>query len=490
MKEIYMNSCDTYFNIIEYGAVGDGCALNTVAIQAAIDDCCKRGGGTVFIPSGQFVTGTIYLKDNVYLHLDHGARLMSSLNMEDYPSIPSMYRCYSGEKVSLKSIIYAEDVTNTGITGTGIIDGRVYELDLQYGVPSFALRPRLIHLRGCRRVLIQNITLQDSATWVQHYKLCEDLRIEGVKVNSRLNKNLKIPRFAEYRGANQDGMDIDSCRNVFISNCHIYSDDDGICLKSRNESLCENVVVTNCIVSTNASAIKLGTESNGGYRNININNCIVYDTRITGIGIMEVDGGICENVNINDITMHNIMGAAIFIRLNERSRPLGNECPVPECGQMRNVRISNVTATNVGGLCYEDDKIGRIGCSIVGMETQYITNISLHNINLTFIGGGSPQSCLQDVPECNNDYPNPCMYGGDLPAYGFYCRYVDGLRLESVDLRLMEKDLRPPIIIHKVINGRIVNILADVYNKTNDVVNLTDCENIKVFDCEKRIKEC
>ena len=485
MKDINMNSCQTSFNIKDYGAVDDGTAINTAAIQNAVNDCYKSGGGTVIIPSGKFVTGTIYLKDNVYLHLDQGARLMSSLNMDDFPSIPSRYRCYTGEKVSLKSIIYAEDVTNTGITGTGTIDGRVYELELQYGVPSFSLRPRLIHLRGCRKVLIQNITLQDSATWVQHYKLCEDLRIEGVNVNSRLNKNIQIPRSAEYRGANQDGMDIDSCRNVFVSNCHIYSDDDGICLKSRTEKPCENVVVTNCIVSTNASAIKLGTESNGGYRNININNCIVYDTRISGIGVMEVDGGICENININNITMHNIMGAAIFVRLNERSHPLSNGSPVPECGKMRNIRISNVTATNVGGLCYDDYKIGRIGCSIVGMEKQYINDVSLHNINLTFIGGGCPESCLQDVPECNNDYPNSRMYGGDLPAYGFYCRYVDGLRLASVDLRLLEKDLRPPIIVHKVLNGRIMNIIADVSSKTNDVVNITASENIEVHDCEK-----
>jgi polygalacturonase len=484
-----MNKHEEIFDIRDYCAIGDGKVLNTATIQAAIDDCHKSGGGTVWISAGKYVTGTIYLKDNVYLRLADGAELLSSLDMEHFPSVSSKYRCYTGEKLTLKSIIYAENASNIGITGTGAIDGRVNELDITFGFPSFSLRPRLIHLRGCKNILIQGITLQNSATWVQHYKLCEDLHIEGVKVNSRQNKNLKKPRFNDHRGMNQDGLDIDSCRNVFVNNCHIYSGDDGICLKSRSEKPCENVVITNCIVSTNASAIKLGTESNGGYRNININNCVVYDTRITGIGVMEVDGGICENININNISMNNIMGAAIFIRLNERSKPLSKEFPPPGIGEMRNVRISNITATNVGGLCYEDNKIGRIGCSIVGTTKQKIKNISLQNIDITFIGGSSPEKCLNEVLEYDHDYPNPRMYQGDLPAYGFFCRHVDSLRLESIDMRVVEKDTRPPVLLDKITHGRIVGLLADTFSETETLVKITASKNINIVDCMKRINE-
>lgn len=486
---MFMSKDGTIFDVRDYNAIGDGKVVNTIAIQRAINACFNSGGGTVLIAAGKYVTGTIYLKDNVCLHLDNSAELLSSLVMDHFPSIPSEYSCYTGEKVTLKAMIYAENASNIGITGTGTIDGRVNELDIEFGFPSFSLRPRIIHLRGCENVLIQGVSLKNSASWVQHYKLCEDLRIEGVRVRSRQNHDLNKSRFADHPGMNQDGLDLDSCRNVHVSNCHIYSGDDGICLKSRSEQPCENIIITNCIVSTNASGIKLGTESNGGYRNININNCIVYDTRISGIGIMEVDGGVCSNVNISNITMDNINGAAIFIRLNERSNPLSKELPAPSVGALRNIRISNVTATNVGGRCYDDDKIGRIGCSISGLPQHKVETISLQNIDITFIGGGSPENALLEVPEQEREYPNPRMFQGDLPAYGLFCRHVDGLVLDNITLKVLEKDTRPPVILDNVINGRITGLLADSYLDAELIIKTIATENITVVDCSKRLNE-
>jgi hypothetical protein len=479
-----MNEVGNIFAVKDFGALGDRVRLDTPSIQAAIDACAESGGGTVLFAPGEFVTGTVYLKDNVRLFLDAGAVLLASTDMDDFPSIPSKYPCYTGELVTLKSLVYAEDAVNIGISGTGTIDGRLEELDLEFGFPSFSLRPRLIHLRGCRRVKVEDVTLRNSATWVQHYKLCEDVVIDGVTVDSRDNPDIEKYRFEDKPGMNQDGLDIDACRNVRISNCHINSGDDGICLKSRAEAICENVTVTNCTVSTNASAIKLGTESNGGYRNITISNCTVFDTRISGIGIMEVDGGVCENVTVGNIAMDNVKGAALFVRLNNRGRPLAADAPAPPSGALRNILISNVAATRIGGRC-GDEKLGtqRIGCSITGIPGHSVEGVTVRDVTIRFIGGGSSQTCLQTVPEKEGDYPYPCTFGGDLPAYGFYCRHVRRLRLEGLNLSVEHKDTRPAIVLDDVRDCRVSGVCADTYAETEGVVCSTDSINVVVNDC-------
>ncbi len=471
------------FSVLDFGACGDRKTMNTAAIQATIDACTAAGGGTVRFSPGAYVSGTVYLKDNVRLHLDAGAVLLASTDMDDFPSIASAYPCYTGEKVTLKSLIYAEDAVNIGIVGSGTIDGRLEELKLAFGFPSFSKRPRLIHLRGCRRVKVKDITLRDSASWVQHYKLCEDVEIDGLTVDSRDNPDIEKTRFADKPGMNQDGLDIDACRNVRVSNCHINSGDDGICLKSRAEAACENITVTNCTVSCNASAIKLGTESNGGYRNIAISNCTVFDTRISGIDIIEVDGGLCENVTVSNIVMDNVKGAAIFVRLCNRGRPLSAADPAPPVGAMRHIQISNVTATRIGGCCGETDQIQRIGCSITGIPGHCIEGVTVRDVTIRFIGGGSPQTCLQSVPEQEHDYPYPLIFGGDLPAYGFYCRHVRRLRLENLTLSVEEKDTRPPVVLDDVQHCHVTDIFADTFAETETVVHSVDSTNVVVSAC-------
>jgi polygalacturonase len=166
-----------------YGAKGDGQTNDTKAIQTAIDNCNLAGGGKVFLHNGQFLSGTVYIKNNVTLYIEAGAVLLGSKNLDDYPVIPSAYQSYKGKYVTNKMLIYAEDANNISICGTGTINGGGDNwVDEPYGSPSFSVRPRIIHFRGCGNVIIRDVTLQNSASWVQSYQSCHNLVIDGITV--------------------------------------------------------------------------------------------------------------------------------------------------------------------------------------------------------------------------------------------------------------------------------------------------------------------
>ena len=467
-------------NVRDYGATGDGTTVDTEAIQRGIDACAESGGGIVDVDPGRYVVGTLRLRSHVCLHLHAGAVLLSSLDLDDFPNTASDYPSYWGTYETYKALLYAEGEQNVGVVGEGAIDGRCDELDIEIGYPSFSLRPRLIHFRGCSRVTVRGIELRNSATWVQHYRLCTDLTISGVTVESRDNPDIEEARFARRFGLNQDGLDIDSCSNVHVSDCHINSGDDAVCLKSRSGVVCENVAVTNCTLSANASGIKLGTESNGGFRNVAISNCTIHDTRMGGISISEVDGGVCENIVVSNIVMDNIKGAAIFVCLNGRGRPLELEGEKPPVGALRNVVISNIIATRIGGITSNDvADFRRIGCSITGIPDHPVRGITVRNCRLRFIGGGSVDTCLAPVPETIDVYPNSRMFGGDLPAYGFYCRHVEDLRLCDLDLHFDEPDTRPAIVLDDVRRARIEGLCAS-HSEGQEPVRLIDTAEVVV----------
>ena len=192
-------------------------------------------------------------------------------------------------------------------------------------------RPYLIRMINCRNILLRDITIMNSPMWVQHYLLCEDVNIDGIKVNSRVNHN-------------NDGIDIDGCQRVRISNCDIVSGDDAIVLKSTLDIPCKNVTITNCVLSSDCNAFKLGTETNGGFQNIVFSNCTIYDTPLAGITLQMVDGGTLERVSVSNITMNNV-GTAIFIRLGNRARPYNDSLPKPGMGKLSHVIIDNIQGT-------------------------------------------------------------------------------------------------------------------------------------------------
>ncbi|UCE17233.1 MAG: glycoside hydrolase family 28 protein [Gemmatimonadota bacterium] len=450
-------------NVRDYGAVGDGFQLDTQAIQRAVDECAK-GGGQVLLPGGTYLSGTIFMKNNVTLHISEGATLLGSTDIEDYPATTSPVRHY-GDSWVLYSLIYGANLENIAITGRGLIDGQggAYKVTTKKKPDRYMNRPYVIRFIDCRHVRVENIRMGNSAMWMQHYLGCEDVTIRGIKVYNHCNKN-------------NDMIDIDGCRNVIISDCIGDTDDDAMTLKSTSERPCENVTITNCILSSHCNAIKMGTESHGGFRNITISNIVVkpseHDSRIYGreeglggISLLIVDGGVMEGVTISNIRIEGTT-SPIFMRLGNRGRTYMGPEVTREVGRIRNVKISNVVATGAD----------TIGCSITGLPEHPIENLTLSNIHITFKGGGTLEDAHKTVPEKPSSYPESTIFG-KLPAYGFYIRHANGVTLDKVNLAFEHVDARPALVCDDVASLDVSGLRALNPQSDESLIRLSDTQD-------------
>ena len=456
-------------NIMDYGAKGDGEFLNTTSIQSAIDQCSKEGGGTVYVPPGNFLSGTIILKSHVSLYLEAGAVLLGSTEIKDYPEIYPEFRSYTDVNYVDKSLIYAEKVVDISIWGRGTIDGQGEEdvFDLP-GRENYKKRPYLIRMVECKQIKISDINIINSPMWVQHYLACDDLSIDGISVNSLVNHN-------------NDGIDIDCCKRVRISNCDISSGDDAIVLKATAPRDCEQVCISNCVLRSQCNAIKLGTESVGGFKDILVNNCAIYDTRLAAIAIEMVDGGTAERIQLHNISAQGTRGG-IFIRLGNRARhhlALGSgggtkyhfkeneKLEKPGMGIMRDISISNFMCTGVD----------EIACSITGIPDYYVENITMRDIQISYNNRGDSGPFNTVVPENESEYPEYSMFG-KLPAYGIYSRHVRNLSFYNIRFTYENEEVRPALIFDDV-QGILLSGLdleqpsgtspAVVYKNTNGI---------------------
>jgi polygalacturonase len=464
------------YDITIYGAVPDGKTIATQAINKAVEACNADGGGVVYVPAGTFLTGTIILKDNVELYLERGSTLLGSTDYADYPLIqPTTYR-------SLKDIhgwaalIYADGAKNIAVRGAGTIDGQGAA---QKGRPEYQEkegdrdgRSRNILLVSCKHICIEGITMRNAAIWNQHYLNCEDLFINGLYVYNHCNRN-------------NDGIDIDGCRRVTMSNCILDSDDDCITLKSTGPAPCEDIVITNCVASSCCNGIKMGTESSGGFCNITISNCVVKPTRcsgsvfrklprnnITGLSLEIVDGGIMQNINIDDIVMYQVQ-APIYIRLGNRARKYADFAPSPGRGIMRNINISNIVAYGSNNLT----------SSITGVPGSIIENVRLNSIQLYNKGGidsGNYFVKASDVPEMEKGYPQPDFWGKCLPASVLFIRHAKNIVITNLNASPEEVDPRTPIVADDV-DGLIINNTEFNSKFTaKKIYEATNAKNVKV----------
>jgi polygalacturonase len=447
------------YNVKDFGARGDGQQPDTRAINEAILAASVNGGGTVWFPAGIYLSFSIHLKSNISLYLDAGAILLADEPSESEggydPPEPNIwgdslrYQDF-GHSHWHNSLIWGENLENVSILGPGLIHGAGL---IRGGNRTPGLGNKAVALKNCRNVIIRDVS----------FLLCGHFCILATAVDNLTVDNLKID-------SNRDGINIDCCRNVRISNCSVNTpNDDAIVLKSSfalgYARVTENLSITNCQVSGYdpgsfldgtfkknqeqapdrggvTGRIKLGTESNGGFRNISISNCVFDHCR--GLALETVDGGILEDINISNLSMSDIVNSPIFIRLGSRMRG-PEDVPV---GRLRRVNISNVTVYNANP---------RYASLIMGIPGHEVEDVKLSNIQILVCGGAPAEQAQGTVPENEDGYPDPRMFG-EIPAYGFFIRHVKGIEMSNVELKLEQEDPRPAFILEDVEEARFLNV--------------------------------
>lgn len=485
------------FDVRDFGATGDGRTLDSDAINRAIEAAAKSGGGVVLFPAGNYLSYTLRLRSYITLQLAAGSTLIAA--EPPAPGKPGGYDAAEpnawtryqdfGHSHFRNSLIWGENLEGVSILGPGRIygrglsrgngrtaapvgapppppapDGLPADVLAADGTFEFSPRPDLvpgpfghpnardrvpdgvankaIALKNCRNVTLRDFSVLHGGHFAILATGVDNLTIDNLLIDT-----------------NRDGMDIDACSNVRISNCSVNSPwDDAICLKSSHAlgeaRVTENVTITGCFVSgfdegtlldgtrkrtwrTRGGPhgrIKLGTESGGGYRNIAISNCVFEHCR--GLALEQVDGGVMEDIVVSNLTMRDVLNAPIFIRLGARLR----RPDTTEPGRVRRILIDNIVASDVSA---------DHGIIIAGLRSRLIEDVVLSNLQFHFFGGGTAVQAARVVPEMEKDYPDPYHFGV-MPSWGLFARHVAGLRLQNVVFKTEKPDARPAVALDNV----------------------------------------
>jgi polygalacturonase len=455
---------EAVYDIRDFGAKSGGKMVCTQSIQRAIDKCAGDGGGTVYLPAGEWLTGTVYLESHVTIRLGAGCVLLGSKNKGDYGR-PRKLRGSEDETFSYWAIFAGKGLQHIAIRGQGTIDGQGINFKYKGGP-----RPKNIYLEGCRDVLIEGVRLRNAGSWMQHYRDCDRLTIRDIAVFNHVSYN-------------NDGLNIDSCRDVTITGCVVDSDDDAVVLKSLSLKPCENITISDCVISSHCNSIKMGTESGGGFQNITVGNCTICSPRyskviygrqrgLAGVALEIVDGGTLERVVVSNITIKGV-SVPIFMRLGNRGRAYEKGQSKPGMGKFGNVIVSNIVATDCS----------TIGCSITGLPGHPIEDVSLSNIHLGFEGGGTKDEASREIPEKAGSYPESTMFG-TLPAYGFFCRHVKNLKFHNVKFETSGPDHRHAIVFEDVEGVVIESLDAPFYRGAVSEIFLNDSRDVYIRNCQ------
>lgn len=381
------------YNVVDYGAVGNKMVDDAKAIQKAIDECSAQGGGTVLLPANHtFMSGPLCLKSNVNLHLEATAVLIANPDESIYNL--SAFGENRGEGMMW---IYANGADNISITGKGTIHGNGIafmgkELGDSYElkpVTTFDPRPHVLTLVDVDNLTIRDITIRDGAYWTVHLIGCNGAVIDGIN----LLNNLKI--------RNGDGIDLDHSRNVRISNCHITSGDDCICLKNRREfeqyGPCHDITVTNCVMTSRSCAIKIGSENMDSIYNVVFDNCIITRSN-RGLGIQNRDEGTVTDVVFSNIIMDCQLwsdvwwGKAEPIYVTSYPRANGNHKDanwrfpkgetVGRCGEVSRIYFNNIVANSENGCFVGGDVEGKV-------SNVHFSNVRIARKKVTAYEGGA-----------------------------------------------------------------------------------------------------
>lgn len=447
------------FNVRAFGTAGDGKALDTPAVNKAID-AAAANGGTVVFPAGNYVCHSIHLKSNVALYLDMGATIVAADTPNYDPAEPNQWDKLQdfGHSHFHNSLIWGEGLENIAILGPGRIWGKGLSSGRgRSGEPGpRAENPgvgnKSISLKNCHNVLLRDFSILHGGHFGILANGVDNFTIDNLKIDT-----------------NRDGMDIDCCRNVRVSNCYVNSPwDDGICLKSDHalgsSKATEFVTITNCYVSgcwqegalldgtykrfppeariPHTGRIKFGTESDGGFRNITISNCVFEGCQ--GLALETVDGALLEDVTVTNISMRDIISAPIFLRLGRRMRaPEGR--PI---GTLKRIIIDNVVCSN---------SVSRLGSIISGIPGHDVEDVRISNIVVEHQGGGTKEQAALHPAEDETKYPEPGMFG-TMPSHGFYVRHVKGIQFDNIQIIPAQEDRRPAFVLQDVADAEFYRI--------------------------------
>ncbi len=493
------------FDIRSFGAAGDGKTVDSPAINKAIEAAAAAGGGTVFFPAGTWLSFSIRLKSHVSLYLSQGCVLLAAespkpgettgYNGGTYDTAEpntawDAYQDY-GHNHWKNSLIWGIDIQDVSIIGPGLIYGKGLSFGAGPGRPPGPAKvtgfgpehpaaaaptshpPRgnypmyqaeqpgvgnkAIALKNCRNVLFRDFSLLKGGHFGFLLTGVDNLTLDNITIDT-----------------DRDGIDIDCCRNVRVSNCYVNSPwDDGICPKSSYAlgyaRATENMTITNCYVAgsyelgtmldgtykrfapdtprvAHNGRIKCGTESNGGFKNITISNC-VFDACM-GLALESEDGALCEDIAISNITMRDVVNAPLFFRLGSRLRgPKESTKP----GTLQRIVIDNLVSYNTGA---------HISSILSGIPDHPIQDIKLSNVYIQHLGGGTAEDAKIVMPENADKYPDPGMFGRTTPSQGFFLRHVKNIEMSHVEVQPASPDQRPSFYLEEVDRADFIAVTA------------------------------
>ena len=449
------------FDIRTFGAVGDGKAVDSPAINKAIDAAAAAGGGTVLFPAGIWLSFSLRLKSHVNLFLSQGATLLAAdspktgeatgYNGGTYDAAEpktewDAYQDY-GHNHWHNSLIWGEGIQDVSITGPGLIWGKGLSRGARTGfvAEQAGVGNKAIALKNCRNVMFRDFSILKGGHFGLLLTGVDNMTIDNLMIDT-----------------DRDGIDIDCCKNVRVSNCFVNSPwDDGICPKSSYAlgyaKPTENLTITNCVMTgyyelgtvidgtfkkfapdfrvPRNGRIKCGTESNGGFKNITISN-IVFEGSM-GLALESEEGALCEDIAISNITMRDGVNGPLFFRLGARLRGPKESTKV---GTLRRVMVNNLVSYNSSSHI----------CSIMsGIPGYAIQDVKLSNIYVQHQGGAAADKVALTPPENVEKYPDPPMFG-PMPSQGFFLRHIDHLEMSHVEVQPVQPDPRPSFYLQEV----------------------------------------
>ncbi|HSZ18073.1 MAG TPA: glycoside hydrolase family 28 protein [Terracidiphilus sp.] len=456
------------FDVRKYGATGDGKTLDTSAVNHAIEAAAAAGGGVVLFPAGTYLCFSIHLKSQVHLLLEQGSTILAAespkpgeqtgYNGGTYDAAEpntawDAYQDY-GHNHWHNSLLWGEDLHDLSITGPGLIYGKGLSFGANrtargnypiYVAEQAGVGNKAIALKNCRNVLLRDFSILKGGHFGLLLTGVDNLTVDNLKIDT-----------------DRDGIDIDCCQNVRVSNCTVNSPwDDGICPKSSYAlgyaRPTRNLTITNCWVTgyyelgsildgtfkkfapdvrvPRTGRIKCGTESNGGFINVTISNCVFEGC--CGYALESVDGALLEDFAITNTTMRDLAAPPFFMRLGSRLRGPKESTKV---GTLRRIVVSNLACFNAPQ---------RQGSIITGIPGFAIEDLKFSNIYIETAGGGTADDAKAQPTEQEDNYPDPGRFGV-IPATGFFLRHVRNVEMSHVEIANTIPDARPAFHLHDV----------------------------------------